>query len=85
MFEAVLSEEFMATTLPEVQSPNAASVSPYYMEQLEDLAQKHGWTMDQTIRMALKITDIVLESSDEPDSKVYVYRGGKRYSLEITQ
>jgi hypothetical protein len=64
---------------------NAPVLSPDYTEKLEDFARRHGWTMNQALRTALKITNIVLESKDEPGSKVYVYRGGKRYALEITQ
>lgn len=85
MEDTTLSEDRMATTLPEING--AASlpvVSSDYIERLEDLAQKHGWSLDEAMQRALDITEIVLDAKDEdPQSKVYVYRGGKRYALEI--
>ena len=75
----------MATAAPDVHLMNGSAPSPDSTEQLEAFAHRHGWTVDQAVRTALKIADIVLESNEEPGSKTYVYRGGKRYALEIKQ
>jgi len=75
----------MATTLPEITATaSSLPVSPDSIERFGELAEKHGWSLDEAMRRALDITNIVLDAKDEdPDSKVYVYRSGKRYSLEL--
>ena len=75
----------MATSFPGINGTQASlGTSADYIERFEDIAQKHGWSLDETMRRALDITEIVLDAKDEdPQSKVYVYRGGRRYSLEI--
>ena len=75
----------MATTLPDINTNDTASpVSLESTERLEEMARKHGWSLDDTMRRALDITAIVLDAKNEdPQSKVYVYRGGKRYALEV--
>ena len=81
MYEAVLLEDPMATTTADIHnSPSAPLVSSNSMERLEELAEKHGWTLDGALKRALDLTEVVMES---PDSKVYVYRDGKRYSLQV--
>ncbi len=86
MAELALLEEPMATTLPEVHAPALAPVSPNSIERLEDLAQKHGWTVDQAMNRALDLTEIVLEAKDkDPYSKIYLFQGGKRYAVQIKE
>ena len=77
----LLLEDSMATA---VNTSPGAALSPDYMQRVEELAQKHGWTVDETIDRALDLTEIVLNAKDhDPDSKVYLYRDGKRYAVEI--
>jgi hypothetical protein len=53
---------------------------------LEDLARKHGWTVDEAMSRALSLTEIVLDAKDEdPASKFYLYRDGKRYAVQIEE
>ena len=78
MNEADLLEDRMATTLPEVHGSQV--VSGNSMERLEELAQRHGWTLDGALKRALDLTETVMEA---PDSKVYLYKEGKRYSIQI--
>ena len=77
----------MATTLPELHATFGASVVPVdTMERLEELARKHGWTVDEAMSRALSLTEIVLDAQDEdPASKVYIYRSGKRYAVQIEE
>ena len=78
MNKAGLLEDRMATTIAEVHgSPVVSSNS---MERLEELAQRHGWTLDGALKRALDLIETVMEA---PDSKVYVYKNGKRYSVQI--
>ena len=87
MVETPLLEDGMATTLPQISgTPTGAPVSPDAIGRFEELAQKHGWSLDEAIERALDITEIILDAKDEdPSSKVYVYRDGKRYSLELSK
>jgi hypothetical protein len=87
MYETALLEESMATTLPEVHtSSTIPTVSADYIERLEDLARKHGWTVDEAMSRALSLTEIVLDAKDEdPASKFYLYRDGKRYAVQIEE
>ena len=74
----------MATAVPDVNTSPGAALSSDYMQRVEQLAQKHGWTVDETIDRALDLTEIVLDAKDhDPDSKVYLYRDGKRYAVAI--
>lgn len=77
----------MATTTPDIQASSSAPlVSADYMERLEDLARKHGWTVDEAMSRALSLTEIVLNAQDEdPASKFYLYRDGKRYAVQIEE
>ena len=76
----------MATTLPQFNAaPNTPLVSPDYMQRLETLAQNHGWSLDEAMKRALDITEVVLDAKDDPQSKVYVYRSGRRYALEVEE
>jgi hypothetical protein len=81
----VLLEDFMATTLPEVHAASSVpTVSGSSIERLEELAHKHGWTLDEAMSRALDLTEIVLEAKDkDPDSKVYLFQGGKRFAVQI--
>jgi hypothetical protein len=85
MFDTVLLEDSMATTNPELHaSASSPMVSSDYRERLEDLAKKHGWTVDEAMSRALDLTEIVLNAKDEdPASKVYLFQGGKRYAVQI--
>ena len=73
----------MATMVPGMNATTAPAFSAKDMDRLEKLAQKHGWSVDETTRRALDITQIVLDAEDDPESKVYVYRAGRRYALEL--
>ena len=75
----------MATSLPQIdQTTPASSLSEDALGRLEEIAQKHGWSLEGAMRRALDITELVLDARDaDPNSKVYVYRDGKRYSLEL--
>ena len=68
----------MATTIAEVHG--SPVVSSHSMERLEEFAQRHGWTLDGALKRALDLTETVM---DAPDSKVYLYKAGKRYSVQI--
>ena len=84
MAETPLLEDSMATTLPDISGNVLPPVSTDSIERFEELAQKHGWSLNEAIERALDITEIILDAKDEdPKSKVYVYREGKRYSLEL--
>ncbi len=84
MRESGLLEVAMATALPDLQSsPQTSQILPERLERLQELAEEHGWTLDQAMRRALDITELVLEAKDDPKSNVYVYKDGKRYSIEI--
>lgn len=85
MAQTLLLEDSMATTLPEITGTSTIPpVSPDAIERFEELAQKHGWSLNEAMRRALDITEIVLDAKDQdPNAKVYVYRDGKRYSLEL--
>ena len=87
MPETPLLEDRMATTLPEINATSAVPpVSPDVIGRFEEFAQKHGWSLDEAVERALDITEIILDAKDEdPSSKVYVYRDGKRYSLELSK
>ena len=87
MYETALLEESMATTLPDVHTSSTfPTVSADYIERLEDLARKHGWTVDEAMSRALSLTEIVLDAKDEdPASKFYLYRDGKRYAVQIEE
>jgi hypothetical protein len=58
---------------------NTAQISEEYLAQKE-LADRQGWSLDGTLRRALAVTKPGLRGQD---GKVYVYRGGKRYSLSL--
>jgi hypothetical protein len=58
---------------------DTAQISEEYLAQLKELADSQGWSLDGTLRRALA-TKAGLRGQD---SKVYVYRGGKRYSLSL--
>jgi hypothetical protein len=74
----------MATVSPELHNPAEISqISPSRFDQLQELAEEHGWTLDQALRRALDITEIVLDAKEDPKSNVYVYKDGRRYSIEI--
>ncbi len=76
----------MATTVPDIHASALAPVSSGYIERLEELAHKHGWTIDQAMSRALDLAEIVLEAKDkDPASKVYLYQGGKRYAVQIKE
>ena len=77
----------MATTLPEVHSSSIAStVSPGYMERLEELAHKHGWTLDEALSRAVSLTEVVLGAKEkDPNSKLSRFQRGKRFAIELNK
>ena len=84
MIETPSMEDRMATTLPGINASAVPPVSSEALGRFKELAQKHGWSLDEAVERALDITEIILDAKDEdPSSKVYVYRDGKRYSLEL--
>jgi hypothetical protein len=59
---------------------DTAQISEGYLAQLKELADSQGWSLDGALRRALAVTKAGLRGQD---GKVYVYRGGKRYSLSL--
>jgi hypothetical protein len=59
---------------------DTAQISEEYLAQLKDLAVSQGWSLDGTLHRALAVTKAGLRGQD---GKVYVYRGGRRYSLSL--
>jgi hypothetical protein len=62
------------------RGPDTAQISEEYLVPLRELAKSQGWSLDGTLRRALAVTKAGLRGQD---GKVYVYRGGKRYSLSL--
>ncbi len=85
MAQKTLLEDRMATSLSDIPPAlSGAPVSTDYMARLTELAEKYGWTLDETMGRALDLAEVVLEAKDEdPGSKLYLYRGGKRYAVQI--
>jgi hypothetical protein len=59
---------------------DTAQISEEYLAQLKELADSQGWSLDGTLRRALAVTKAGLRGQG---GKVYVYRGGKRYSVSL--
>jgi hypothetical protein len=68
MTESSFFEEFMATTIPDARASALGPVSSGYIERLEEIAQRHGWTVDQAMRSFLKGLPL---------------HGAKRYAIQI--
>jgi hypothetical protein len=68
------------TTTDTHRDLDTAQISEEYRAQLKELADSQGWSLDGTLRRALAVTKAGLRGQD---GKVYVYRGGKRYSLSL--
>ncbi len=74
----------MSTPAPEIPADvHADALSPRRWAQLEAFANKHSLSLDAALRRAVDLSDTILDALDEPDSHVYVYRQGKRYSLKL--
>jgi hypothetical protein len=76
VLEDVMSDT--ATDTPRGQ--DTAQISEEYLAQLKEIADSQGWSLDGTLRRALAVTKAGLRGQN---GKVYVYRGGKRYSLSL--
>ena len=73
-------EEPMTDTTTDVDRSQETQISAEYLAQLRELAKSQGWSLDGTLRRALAVTRTALSGQD---GKMYVYRGGKRYSLSL--
>jgi hypothetical protein len=73
-------EDAMSDTATDTQRVQDTAISEEYLAQLKELADSQGWSLDGTLRRALAVTKAGLRGQD---AKVYVYRGGKRYSLSL--
>jgi len=74
-------EDAMSDTATDThRSQDTAQISEEYLAQLKELADSQGWSLDGTLRRALAVTKAGLRGQD---AKVYVYRGGRRYSLSL--
>jgi hypothetical protein len=62
------------------RSQDTALISEEYLVQIKEIAESQGWSLGGTLRRALALTKAGLRGQD---GKVYVYRGGKRYSLSL--
>lgn len=76
LLEGVMSDTASDTH----RDQDTAQISEEYFAQLKQLADSQGWSLDGTLRRALAVTKAGLRGQD---GKVYVYRGGKRYSLSL--
>ena len=76
----VLEDAMSDTATDTHRGQDTAQISEEYLAQLKELADSQGWSLDGTLRRALAVTKAGLRGQD---SKVYVYRGGKRYSLSL--
>jgi hypothetical protein len=73
-------EDVMSDTATDTHRGQDTVISEEYLAQLKELADSQGWSLDGTLRRALAVTKAGLRGQDR---KVYVYRGGKRYSLSL--
>jgi hypothetical protein len=76
----VLEDAMSDTGRDTHRGQDTAQISEEYLAQLKELADSQGWSLDGTLRRALAVTKAGLRGQD---GKVYVYRGGKRYSLSL--
>jgi hypothetical protein len=76
----VLEGAMSDTTSDTHRDQDTAQISEEYLAKLKQLADSQGWSLDETLRRALAVTKAGLRGQD---GKVYVYRGGKRYSLSL--
>jgi hypothetical protein len=75
----VLEDAMSDTASDTHRDQDTAQISEEYLAQLKQLADSQGWSLDGTLR-ELAVTKAGLRGQDR---KVYVYRGGKRYSLSL--
>ncbi|HTF70516.1 MAG TPA: hypothetical protein VK638_48375 [Edaphobacter sp.] len=73
-------EDAMSDTATDTHRGQDTAISEEYLAQLRELADSQGWSLDGTLRRALAVTKAGLRGQD---GKVYVYRGGRRYSLSL--
>ena len=73
-------EDAMSDIATDTHRGQDTAISEEYLAQLKQLADSQGWSLDGTLRRALAVTKAGLRGQDR---KVYVYRGGKRYSLSL--
>ena len=73
-------EGAMSDTATDTHRGQDTAISEEYLAQLKELANSQGWSLDGTLRRALAVTKAGLRGQG---GKVYVYRGGKRYSLSL--
>jgi hypothetical protein len=76
----VLEDAMSDTATDTHRGQDTAQISEEYLVQLKELADSQGWSLDGTLRRALAVTKAGLRGQDR---KVYVYRGGRRYSLSL--
>jgi hypothetical protein len=76
----VLEDAMSDTASGTHRDQDTAQISEEYLTQLKELADRQGWSLDETLRRALAVTKAGLRGQD---GKVYVYRGGKRYSVSL--
>lgn len=57
--------------------------SPDQFETLTRIAKKQNISLSDALRQAIKISDLVVEADQEPDSRVVLERGGRSQELKL--
>lgn len=70
------------STTPSTEVP-AETVSAQRWARIETFAAKHGLSVDDALRHAIDIADLILDVKAAPGTEIYAYRNDTRYRLTI--